>query len=89
MPPLPPAAAPFLSSGNVGNDGFGGDHQRRDGAGISQGGAHDLGRIDHTGLDQIFVPSCQGVVAEMRVLRVVDLSQNDGAFFAGVLSDLA
>ena len=60
-----------------------------DRAGILQGCAHDLGRIEHAGLDQVFVLAGQGVVAEVVVLRVVDLAQDDCAFFAGVLGDLA
>jgi hypothetical protein len=32
--------------------GFGGQHQRRDRAGIGESGAHYLGRIEHAGLDQ-------------------------------------
>src|SRR5439155_9637405 len=64
-------------------------HQRRDRAGILQGNAHDLGRVEHARLDEVFVIAGQGVVAEVVVLRLVDLSQHDGAFFAGVLGDLA
>ncbi len=67
---------------------FGGQHQGRDRAGVLQCGAHDLGRIEHARLDQVFVLAGQGVVAEVVVLRVVDLAQNDCAFFAGVLGDL-
>src|SRR5207253_9924668 len=74
---------------NVGDEGFGSQHQRRNRAGIGQGCAHDLGWIEHAGLYQVFVLAGQRVVAEVIVLRVVDLAQDDGAFFAGVLGDPA
>ena len=74
---------------NVGHESFGSQHQRRNRAGIGQGCAHDLGRIEHTGLYQVFLLAGQRVVAEVILLRIVDLSQHDGAFFAGVLGDLA
>src|SRR5437879_10428426 len=68
---------------------LGSTHQPRDRAGILQGNAHDLGRVEHARLDEVFVIAGQGVVAEVVVLRIVDFSQHDGAFFAGVLGDLA
>src|SRR6185369_8515349 len=68
--------------------GFGGQHQGRDRAGVLQCGAHYLGRIEHARFDQVFVFAGKGVVAEVVVLRVVDLAQNNCAFFAGVLGDL-
>src|SRR5271157_1074114 len=74
---------------NVSDEGFGGQHQSRDGAGVGESRAHDLRRIEHARLDQVFVVAGQRVVAEVVVLRVVNLSQHDGAFFAGVLGDLA
>ena len=74
---------------NVSDEGFGGQHQSRNGAGVGERSAHDLGRIEHAGLDQVFVLAGQRVVAEVIVLRVVDLAENDGTFFAGVLGDLA
>src|SRR5713101_9483090 len=74
---------------DIRHERFGSQHQRRDRAGILQGNAHDLGRVEHARLDQVFVVAGQGVVAKVVVLRIVDLSQHDGAFFAGVLGDLA
>src|SRR5580704_15783023 len=73
---------------NFGNQGFGGQHQRRNRSGILQRGPHNFRRIEHARLDQIFVLTGQGVVAVVVVLRVVDFAQDDGAFFAGVLGDL-
>jgi hypothetical protein len=74
---------------NVGDEGFGGQHQRRDRAGVLQCGAHQLGRVEHACLDQVFVLAGQGVIAEVVVLRVVNLAQDYSAFLAGVLGDLA
>src|SRR5579862_44428 len=74
---------------NVRDGGFGSQHQRRDGTSICKGSAHDLGRIEHAGLDQVFVLSGQRVVTEVVVFRIVHLAQHEGAFFAGVLGDLA
>ena len=65
---------------NVGDEGFGGQHQRRDRAGVLQSGAHHLGRVEHACLDQVFVLAGQGVIAEVVVLRVVDLAQTDREF---------
>ena len=79
----------FLLFRQLGDQGFGGQHQGRNRSGILQRGAHDLGRIEHARLDQIFVLTGQSVVAEVIVLGVVDAAQNDCAFFAGVLGDLA
>ena len=69
--------------------GFGGQHQRRDRAGVGQCRAHHLRRIEHARLDQVFVLAGQCVVAEVVVLRVVDLADHDCTFFAGILGDLA
>src|SRR5208283_1747163 len=41
------------------------------------------------GFDQVFVLAGLGVEAEVRVLRVVDLAEDDCTFFAGVFDDLA
>src|SRR5262252_6414358 len=52
----------FLLFRNLRDQGFGGEHQGRDRASILQRGAYDLRRVEHTGLDQIFV------VAGLRVV---------------------
>src|SRR5580692_9499319 len=74
---------------NFGDQGFRGQHQRRNRSGILQRGPHNLRRIEHARFDQIFVLAGQGVVAVVVILRVVDFAQDDGAFFAGILGDLA
>src|SRR5206468_4136365 len=69
--------------------GFGGQHQRCDGACVGQGSAHDLRRIEHAGPYQVLVLAGQGVESEVGVLRIRSLAENDRALFAGVLGDLA
>src|SRR6266852_976385 len=71
------------------NECFGGEHERSDGAGVGQSGAHDLGGIEHACLDEVFVVASQSVVAVVIVLGVVDLAEDNRTFFAGVLGDLA
>src|SRR6267143_5060015 len=73
---------------NLRHKRFGGQHQRCDRAGVLQGSAHDLGRVEHPRLDQVFVLAGQGVEAVVGAFRVVDLAEDDCAFFAGVLGDL-
>src|SRR5579871_110302 len=79
----------FLLFRNLRHQGFRGQHQGCDRAGVGQCGAHHLRGIEHARLDQVFVFVGQCVVAEVDVLRVVDLAQNHCTFFAGVLGDLA
>src|SRR5579862_8969724 len=79
----------FLLFRNLRDQGFGGQHQAGDGAGILQGGAHDLCRIEHASLDQILVLVGEGVEAVVVLLRIEHLAQNHCAFFAGVLGDHA
>src|SRR4051812_3846719 len=74
---------------NVGDQGFGGEHQRRDGAGVLKGGAGDLGGINDAGFHQVSELIGLSVVAEGVVLGVADAAHNDGAFFAGIAHDLA
>src|SRR5579883_309824 len=68
---------------------FGGQHQGRNRTGILQRGAHDLGGIEHAGLDQVFVLVAEGIVAEVRFFRFEHLAQNHSTLFACVLGDLA
>src|ERR1700674_4432158 len=68
---------------------FGRQHQRCDRTRVGQCRAHHLRRIEHARLDQVFVLAGQCVVPEVVVLRVVDLADHDGTFFAGILGDLA
>src|SRR5581483_5724870 len=74
---------------NLGDEGFGGEHQRCDRTGVGQSGAYDLGRIEHASLHQVLILASLGVVAEVGVLRIEHLPQDNRALFAGVLGDLA
>src|SRR3546814_11175985 len=51
--------------------------------------ADDLGRVDDTGLDEVFIDVGRGVEAEARVLLVEQLARDDTAVEARVLADLA
>ena len=56
MPPgIPPPWASVLLLGLLGDQGLGGQHQARDAGRVLQRRAHDLGRIDDAGLDQVLV----------------------------------
>src|SRR5580692_10345779 len=79
----------FLLFGNLRYQGFGGQHQAGDGAGVLQGGADDFRRIQDACFDQVFVLVGEGVVAEVGLLGVEYLAENHGAFFSGVLGDHA
>src|SRR5271157_4150445 len=72
----------------LGYQGFGGEHQGRDGTCVLQRGARDLGGIDDAGLDQVLELVGLRVVAEVGFLRLLDTTDNDGALFAGVANDL-
>src|SRR5690606_33960905 len=69
--------------------GFGGDQQAGNRGRVLQRGADDLGRVDHTGLDQVLVSVGLGVEA----LRLVGFAQqvagNHRTVMTGVLGDLA
>src|SRR5258708_2457785 len=73
---------------NLRDQGFGGEHERRDGAGVLQSGAGHLGGIDHARLDQVFKLSGLGVVTEVDLIRIANLAHYDGAFFAGIGNNL-
>jgi len=94
MPPMPPApgapaAAAFLSFLDVSNEGFGGEHESRDGRCVLQREAGDLGWA----ITPIFTMSPYSPVSafetEVFFLGVADLADHNGAFVAGVESDLA
>src|SRR4051812_18129188 len=51
---------------NFGDKSFGGEHQAGDRSRVLQGSARDLGRVNDTGLDQVFEFAGLGVVAEVR-----------------------
>ena len=89
MPPpgIPAGPSPLLL-GDLADDRLGRQQQRRDGRRVLQGGAHDLGGVDHAGLDQVLVRLGEGVEALLR-LHLADLAHHHGAFVAGVGRDLA
>src|SRR5712664_3249507 len=74
---------------DVGDEGFGGEHEARDGRCVLQREAGDLGRVDYAHLHHVAVLAGFGVEAEVFFLGVADLADNNGAFVAGVERDLA
>src|SRR5216684_2226057 len=74
---------------DVGDEGFGGEHQARDGRCVLQREAGDLGWVDDAHLDHVAVLAGLGVEAEVFFLGVADLADHNGAFVAGVESDLS
>src|SRR2546425_12383545 len=66
---------------------LGGEEQSRDGRGVLQRSAGDLGRVDHTGRDQILVLVGLGVVAEVELGRLLHLPDDDRALGTRVLND--
>src|SRR6267154_2363182 len=74
---------------DVGDEGFGSEHEARDGRCVLQRKAGDLGRVDDAHLDHVAVLAGLGVEAEVFFLGVADLADHNGAFMAGVESDLA
>src|SRR3954469_5672206 len=71
----------------VGDDGLGGEEERRDGRGVLQRRAGDLGRVDDAGRDEVDVLAGRGVEAPTR-LEVRDLLRDDATLEAGVDRDL-
>src|SRR5437899_2056712 len=69
------------------HDALGREEQARDGCGILQSGPGDLGRVDDAGRDQVLELIGLGVVAEVLVLRLLHLANDDSAFRARVLGD--
>src|SRR3546814_11832112 len=51
--------------------------------------ADDLGRVDDTGLDEVFIDVGRGVEADARVLLVEQLARDDTAVEARVFGDLS
>ena len=92
MPPPPwpaPAADRFFLFLDVGDQGFGGQHQGGDRRGVLQREASDLGWVDDAGLDHVAELAGFRVEAEVVVLRFADAADDDRAFLSGVLGDLA
>ena len=75
--------------GLLGDHGLGRDQQAGNRCGVLQRGAHDLGRVDHAGLDQILVLLVLGVETVVPLLALEDLAGDDGTVEARVLGDLA
>src|SRR5437660_1426714 len=74
---------------DVGDEGFRGKHQARDRRRVLQREAGDLGRVDYAHLHHVAVLAGLRVEAEVLFLGVADLANHNGAFVAGVESDLA
>src|SRR6267154_601393 len=74
---------------DVGDEGFGSEHEARDGRCVLQRKAGDLGRVDDAHLDHVAVLAGLGVEAEVFFLGVADLADHNGAFVAGVEGDLS
>src|SRR5580658_3106306 len=71
------------------DEGFGREHEARDGGCVLQRQAGDLSRVDDAHLDHVAVFAGVCVEAEVLVLRVADLADHDSAFETGVEGDLA
>src|SRR4030088_527445 len=71
----------------VGDNGLGGQEQRRDGGGVLQRGAGDLGGVRHAGGEQVLVDTRGGVQAVTQ-RQALDLLHHDAALKAGVDGDL-
>src|SRR5256714_13629169 len=71
------------------NEGFGGEHQARDGGCVLQCQAGDLGRVDDALLDHVAVLAGVRVEAKVVVLGLADFADDYRAFMSGVVSDLA
>ncbi|MGH9415299.1 MAG: hypothetical protein ACRD01_01600, partial [Terriglobales bacterium] len=57
----------LLILGDIGHQGFGGEYEAGDGAGVLQGKTGHLGRVNHARLDQVLVGAGLGVVPEVGV----------------------
>src|SRR3954466_11004396 len=71
----------------VGDDGLGGEEERRDGGGVLQRGAGHLGGVDDPVGDEVHVVAGCGVEAPAGV-GVADLLRDDATLVAGVDRDL-
>src|SRR6266852_2225649 len=74
---------------DLGDEGFGGEHEARDGRSVLQRKARDLGRVDDAHLDHVPVLAGLGIEAEVFVLGFANPADHNGAFMAGVEGELA
>src|SRR5271165_6732588 len=72
----------------VGHHCLGGDQQPRNRSGILQCHPHDLGRIDDPGRHHVLVVARLRVIAEVRLVLVGQLADDDRALDTGILRDL-
>ena len=77
----------LLLFGALDHNGLRGEQQARDGRGVLQRAAHDLGRVDHPGLHQVLVHVGLRVVAESAI-AVPHRGNHDRGLRAGVPGDL-
>src|SRR2546426_5622355 len=73
---------------DVSDEGFGGEHEARDGRCVLQREAGDLGWVDDTHLHHVAVLAGLSVEAEVFFLGVADPADHNSAFVAGIESDL-
>src|SRR5579871_679070 len=73
---------------NVGDEGLSGKHQRSDGAGIGEGSAYDLRRIEHASLNQVPKFPGQSIEAEVRVLGIGHFTKHNRTLFTSILGNL-
>src|SRR5712692_5336068 len=74
---------------DLGDEGFGGEHEARDGRSVLQREPRDLGRVDDAHLDHVAVLAGLGIEAEVFVLGFANPADHNGAFMAGVEGELA
>ena len=82
------AALSRLLLRNLTNHRFGGQHEAGNRRCVLQGRARDLRRVDDARLHQVFVNVGLSVVAEVSVIVLAYLANDDGAFDARIVDDL-
>ncbi len=89
MPPMPPgiAGASFFGSSAIMASVV--TSRRSNRSCVLKGGANDLDRVDDAHGDHVAIFAGLGVVAEVVLVLVEDLADNDRSFVTSVLSDLA
>ena len=82
------AAATFLLLGKVGDHAVGREEETRDGSGVLESRARNLGGVDDTGLEEVAVLASADVVA-VRAGRLLDVGDDESRFLSGVVDELA